>query len=670
MNARTAARLAWAAFLISAVVGVVAVAIGLAARTSDVRTLFQPVLFLLFSLVGAAIAARDRRNPIGWIFVVLGFAFMVLVAKTRYAGFAAPIHAPGIAFVNWLDWAWPPVSGLAIFFVPLLFPTGRLLSPRWRIFVGSAVLFAVLSGTAGVLAPGNPMGLHVDEAQRVKLSDLSVIPGAIALAGTLASLVVRYRRAAAVERQQLKWFLVASVPFILGFALRGAINPDVQSAIVTVGLIALPLSVGLAILRYRLYEIDVVINKSLVYGALAAFITAVYVGIVVGIGSLFGNGGRPNLALSIVATAIVAVAFQPVRERLERLANRLIYGERATPYEVMANFADRMSGALSVDEVLPRIAEAAAQAVGAPMARITLWLPDAGRRTVSWPKDATIGDGRILPVSYRGEPIGELSVAESAGQPIRPSEAKLLADVASQAGLVLHNARLTLELQVRLAEISSQAAELRASRQRLVSAQDAERERLERTIRDGAERELADIASALKSVPEALAQRPEEAVATLERLTRQASATLEELRDLARGIYPPLLREHGLRAALEAQTTKIGKPITIDSDGIGRYPSEVEAAVYFCCVEAMHRATGPAEIRLRTTDGRLDFSIAGTQLHDDDVIQQLEDRVQALGGQLTAEGETLAGSIPVDQFFFAASQAAVSRSGSNFAFEI
>ena len=646
MGARIATRLAWSAFVISALVGAVAVAMGFAAGAADVRTVSQPVTFLLFSFVGAAIAARDRRNPIGWIFVVLGFAFLVLEAKTRYIGLTGFAHTAGAGFASWLDWIWPPLSGLAIFVVPLLFPTGRLLSPRWRIFLWSAVLFAVIGGTAGVLAPGNPLGLHIDEPLRVKLDNLSVLPGVVALVGTLASLVVRFRRASALERQQLKWFLVASVPFILGFALHGVINPDVQSAIVTVGLIALPVSVGLAILKYRLYDIDVVINKSLVYGTLAAFITAVYVGVVVGIGSVFGNGGRPDLTLSIVATAIVAVAFQPVRERVQRLANRLVYGERATPYEVMADFSHRMSGALSIDEVLPKIAEAAGRGVGAPAARVTIFLPDRERKTVTWPKDATIGEAHILPVSYRGEPIGELAIGESAGQPIRASEAKLLADVASQAGLVLHNARLTVELQVRLAEISRQAGQLRASRQRIVAAQDDERRRLEETIRLGCEQQLSRISDELKSAETDLSNDPAAAVVALDRLTAHSTAVLEELRELARGIYPPVLQDQGLAAALRIHLRKLNPSITIQGDGIGRYPSEIEAAIYFCCVEALRGANGPAAVRLGGRNDGIDFSITGCGPLDGRLLR-MEDRVEALGGSVQFDGSTLGGSIPL-----------------------
>lgn len=676
MNPRVASRSAWSIVLLSVLLGSAAVAMALAAGTWNLKTLSQPTTFLLFSLVGAVIVTRVHQNRIGWILLALGLAFMVMLAKTGYVTLAPRLHGPGVNFIIWLDWLWVPISVLAIVFLPLLFPTGRLLSPRWRIVVWSALAFIAIATSTDAFAPGNPLGLRVDEHLRVILSNLSAMPLLVAAAGALASLIVRLRRSATVERQQLKWFVVATVPFVVGFGLHGAISQQVSDALITVGLIALPISIGLAVLKYRLYEIDVVINKSLVYAALAAFISAVYIAIVVGVGSLLGNGAKPNLGLSIVATAIVAVAFQPVRQRFQRLANRLVYGKRATPYEVMADFADLMAGAFSANEVLPKMAEAAAQGVGARAASVTVFLNDREKRVASWPgpvfdpsRETEATSSRSLPISYRDEPIGELAIVKSPGEPVIPAEDKLLRDLAGQAGLVLHNVRLTLELQARLAEISSQAAALRASRQRLVSAQDSERQRLERTIHEGAEQNLAAMASELSTVPEILARHPDDAIAVLQRLVNQANTTLEGLRDLARGVYPPLLRDGGLGAALEAQAKKAEQPVVLDIVAIRRYPSEVEAAVYFCCLEALHGADGPSRIRVAANNGHLDFSVAGTRLHDD-VFQQLEDRVEALGGRLKAEGERLAGSIPVDQFFLAASQAATSRSGSNFDFEM
>ncbi len=400
-------------------------------------------------------------------------------------------------------------------------------------------------------------------------------------------------------------------------------------------------------LKYRLYDIDLVINKSLVLGALAVFITAVYVGIVVGIGALVGTRGQPNLALSILATAVVAVAFQPVRERVQRLANRLVYGKRATPYEVMAGFSERMAGVLSIDEVLPRMAEAAAKGVAAVRSRVRLNLPDGSERSTSWPTASSDDHfDRTLRVMHRGEPVGEIAVVKPAGEPLSPAEDKLLSDLATQAGLVLHNVRLTLELQARLAEISARAAMLRASRQRIVAAQDAERARLEQTIRDGAQRQLASMEDRLSQAEQVLEKDAAAAVSLLDHLTRQANETLEGLRDLARGIYPPLLRDQGLVAALRSQAAKIGKPVEVAAEGVGRYPSEVEATVYFCCLEALGGAFDPARLDLAGDGQWLSFAVSGSGFADGR-RQDMEDRVEALGGSLEVRDEALVGRVPV-----------------------
>src|SRR5205807_1829325 len=244
-----------------------------------------------------------------------------------------------------------------------------------------------------------------------------------------------------------------------------------------------PLAIGIAVLKYRLYDIDVVINKTVVFSALAAFITAVYVAIVVGIGAAIGQGtSKPNLGLSILATAVVAVAFQPVRERIQRFANHLVYGKRATPYEVLSEFASRMAGASAIEDVLPRMARVLAQATGA--ARADIWLKVGGelRTETSWPSDESQpapvplgvhglppmpGADRAVPVLHQGELLGAISILKRPGESLTPTEDKLVSDLASQAGLMLRNVRLTEELLARLED-------LRASRRRLVAAQDAE----------------------------------------------------------------------------------------------------------------------------------------------------------------------------------------------------
>jgi signal transduction histidine kinase len=666
MNSRSATRIAGAAAALSATLGIGGFALdrvaGLGLSASVLSSVSPMVWALSLSLIGALVVSRQPRNALGWVLTLVGLMITFNFAGSVYATFALIREQgswPAGLAIAWLTsgWLWIPMSGLLVIFVPLLFPTGRAVSPRWRFPAWFAVAFIVLSGIGNALRPGplssppgitNPMGLAGQAVLLNNLANLGAIPLMIAVVGAVGSLVVRFRRARGQERQQLKWFLYGGLLFVVPFMVHGSPIPQqIQDLLFALCLPALPISIGIAILKYRLYDIDLVINKSLVFGSLAVFITAVYVAIVVGIGALAGSAGRPNLALSIVATAIVAAAFQPVRERIQRIANRLVYGKRATPYEVMADFSERMAGALSADEVLPRMAEAAARGVGAKASRIRLVLPNGPERVVSWPVAAqTDHFDRILPVSYRDDPMGEIAVAKATGEPITPAEGKLLTDLASQAGLVMHNVRLTLELQRRLAEISSQATQLRTSRQRIVAAQDEERRRLEETIRRGSAEQLIRIKEELKSAEVGLASNPGAAVVALEQLTAQATAVLEELRELARGIYPPVLEDEGLAAALRTHLGRMSPSVAIESDAIVRYPSEIEAAIYFCCVEALRGVTAGANVRLGERDGGVNFSISGCGPLDGR-LQRIEDRVEALGGSLQFDGRTLGGSIPL-----------------------
>ena len=254
-------------------------------------------------------------------------------------------------------------------FVLLLFPTGSLPSRRWRpvAWAGGAAIaawalsnaFAPTVITTGSPPVRNPMGVagpagHVFGILAAAGAALIVLTGLAAV----GSLAFRYRRAGPVEREQLKWLVYAAglivVAELAAIPIEQIVGPgsdaanNLENAVGSGAVALVPVAIGIAIFRYRLYDIDVVINKSLVYGSLAVFITAVYVAIVVGIGSLAQHGAGQNLGLSIGATAVVAVAFQPVRERIQRLANRLVYGRRATPYEVLADFAGRMAGTYAV----------------------------------------------------------------------------------------------------------------------------------------------------------------------------------------------------------------------------------------------------------------------------------------------------------------------------------
>ena len=440
----------------------------------------------------------------------------------------------------------------------------------------------------------------------------------------------------------MKWFAAASAlaagGFILGFATLPD-NPAIAFALLTP---LIPIAAGIAILRYHLYDIDVVISKTVVVALLAAFIAVVYVAVVVGIGTIAGSTTSP--ALSIAATVLVAVLFQPVRVRAQRLANRLVYGERATPYEVIAGFSERVADAVSTDRVLPQMAEAAGRGVGATEVSIRVRLPGGLERIERWSAPRVDRDRVAEPwtvtIGYQGEPVGDLIVTKPANDPLTPGEQSLLRDLAAQAGLALHNVRLTEELEIRLRELDEQAAALRVSRERLVTARDAQRRGLQRDIHEGPEHQLLDIGRRLAAV-----DRPEE----IDPLVDQANATLDGLRDLARGIFPPLLAEQGMVPALLAHIRKVGANATVESSdafGVRRFDPDTEAGVYFCCLQAIqnvirHADNAPCVVALsgdadaiafEIRDDGPGFDVAATPRGMG--LQIVQDRVDALDGSL------------------------------------
>ena len=439
---------------------------------------------------------------------------------------------------------------------------------------------------------------------------------------------------------------------------ESAVGVVMFTALVFILVFGVPASIAVALFKYRLYDLDLVVSKALVYGILAALFTLVYVALVIGVGTIVGDRG--NSFLTILTAVAIAVAFQPVRERVRHLANRLVYGKRATPYEVLSEFSDKVATAFAAEDVLPRMAQILASGTGASSARVWLRFGEELRPAASWPENGSappvaVEDGRPggfgegedgVEVRHLGELLGALSVTMPPSDPMNPSKERLVRDLAAQAGLVLRNVRLI--------------EELRASRRRIVTAQDERAKQLERNLHDGAQQQLVALGVQL-SLARRLAERDApEMAATLDGLQAAATDALENLRDLARGIYPPLLADQGLVAALEAQARKAALPVEVEGEGIGRYPQEVEAAVYFCCLEALQNvakyanassarvrlADGTGRSRSRSTDDGTGFDPERTPLGTG--LQGMKDRLEALGGALDVSsrpetGTTLTG---------------------------
>jgi signal transduction histidine kinase len=635
---------------------------------------------LSLAAVGFLLATRLPANPVGWLVGCSLLAFGGLLLGTVYTGRYASAHDlpgwPNFPMNLLATIGWSTGFPLLLILLPLVFPDGHLVSRRWRVAIWLAVLTIVVT-VVSTMASGGGTGSNLTGWDLVFGLLAGPVSGLFMLAlivSAVVSLVIRYRRADSERRHQLKWFLGAIAVAALCVIPEFAGNNSFFSGMgLTLGLTVVPVAIGIAVLRYRLYDIDVIISRALVYGSLAALITAIYVGIVVGIGTVIGSGGKPNLALSILATAVVAVGFQPVRERLQKIANRLVYGKRATPYEVLSEFSERVAETYAADEALPRMARVLAEGTGAARAEVWLRSGESIRPAAAWPADTWDGHAplpvsgqllpripdadRAVPVRHQGELLGALTVSKRHGESLTPVEEKLLADLAAQAGLVLKNVGLTADLQARLEE-------LRASRQRLVAAQDDERRHLERNLHDGAQQNLVAIKVKLGLAEMMSSKDPEKARELISSLKADTDEALETLRDLARGIYPPLLADKGLVAALESQARKATVQITVEGDGVGRYPQDIEAAVYFCVLEALqnvqkYAGATSAAVRLSDVGGQVHF-----QVHDDGSgfdqrsvvkgagLTNMDDRLDALGGDLSITSEVgrftqVSGSIPI-----------------------
>jgi signal transduction histidine kinase len=652
---------------------------------------------ILFGLLAALILHRRPGNRIAWVMAVIG-GFMAVENLGSSAG-GYIFATQGLRQAIWWGWlgSWsyvPPVL-MALIFLPLLFPDGKLPQGRWLFPVWSVAFWVLAVGTSAavmlraldpdLLSPvANPAGVGITRGLYAVVYP-PVLLGGVATAAT--ALIVRYRRGDQDLRHQVKWLAaaLALVALMLAVYLVGVLTvqgirsgtggqaPSLLIRVIfTIALTTVPSAVAISILKYRLYDIDLVISRALVYAALAALITAIYVGIAVGIGSLVGSGGKPNLGLSILATAIVAVGFQPARERLRKVANRLVYGRRATPYEVLSQFSERVAESYASADVLPRMARVLAEGTNADLAEVWLRSGDVLQRAAAFPlqpsppaavhlngaaEQSIPNADRSIVVRHQGEVLGALTVTKRRGEQITPIEVKLMDDLAHQAGLVLKNVGLTSDLQARLAD-------LRASRQRLVAAQDDERRRLERNLHDGAQQHLVAIKVKL-GLAEMLATRdPQMARAAVAELKHDADEALETLRDLARGIYPPLLADKGLPTALQAQARKATLPVTIEADGIGRYPRDTEAALYFCILEALqniqkYAQASSAVVRLREDGDQLAVEVADNGRGFDvsttvrgNGLTNMEDRLEALGGTLNisstpGSGTRLRAAVPV-----------------------
>jgi signal transduction histidine kinase len=405
----------------------------------------------------------------------------------------------------------------------------------------------------------------------------------------------------------------------------------------------------------------------LVAVGMAGFVVAVYVVIVLGGGALLGRTDEPHVGLSVLATALVALGFEPVRRRL-------MSSVAPSPYDVLTRFASGVDAGVREDDVLARMSRLLAEATGALQAQVWLRRGAEDSLAASWPPD-----GAPLPVSgtgvrshdvrHRADVLGRVTLQERPGHPLTPLEERLFADLARQSGLVLRNVRLTTELQQRVVEASTRAEELRASRERIVAAHDDARRRIERDIHDGAQQHLVALAVNLRLAQTLAGRDPARATAMLPDLRAAIEQTVATLTELSTGLYPRVLAEQGIAEALSTASRMSAVPVDVRVEHLDRYGAELEAAVYFCCLEAVqnaakHAGASHVDVVLDARNSALEFCVAddgrgfASELDAGEAggsgLANMRDRVAAVGGTLTVrsrpgEGTRVVGRIPLQR---------------------
>jgi signal transduction histidine kinase len=686
-------RSAWA---LTALVPLALVAYGLAVFARDDLTGGEVVRGLLvagWALAGAALASRSQLRPFAKI-VLAG----ATVAGIGFVGCAALADKwtgtghDGFALARPITVALLPAIG----FVALLaLPHGALGTRARRVTAFAGLASAFVAGIA----------LWTDRP------DLPVWPiwllGLVLLAAAVPAAHRSYQETAGLDRQRLQWVgcavaVVAEAALVL-LALEVFTGwPDnVSEPLAAISLI-LPLALAAWTSNRLVSRADRLLVHTVSVAGLTGVVVAVYLVIVLGLGRVPNDSERHLLVLSMVAAAVSVALYLPARRRLAEVANRLVYGERQAPDEVLSTFGSRLSRAIPMDELLLQLAESLKKTMALACAEVWTGTPERLERTTSVPDRGsavlqltpaeqpvvaragvsgnawaevwvpTLLHGRedrqlrIAPVAHSGELLGLIIVERPGnGDPFTEEDERVLTELARQVGLALHNVQLDSALQASLDEVRRQAEELRASRARLVAAADAERRKIERNLHDGAQQQLVALAVNLRLAKDIISDDPETAAEMLDELAQGVKDTIQELRDLAHGIYPPLLMDSGLGEAMRAAANRSPLEVDVTADGIGRYPTEVEAAVYFCCLEALQNASKHAPdahvaVRLWEEEQALRFEIAddgpgfdpatATRGHG---FTNMSDRLGAIGGTVRwdsapGEGSKVAGTVPVE----------------------
>ncbi|GIF48165.1 histidine kinase [Asanoa ferruginea] len=646
-------RVAWGACLATVAVVVGAVVLG-AVNGTDPRTRAY-LVFVLTCAVAGALVAGGRRSLLGWLLLGSASAFALVELAGEYAVYGAVPYPLLAAWVT--TWLWVPAN-LCAALVPLFFPDGRLPDRRWWWLLGpllavaatAAVLSALRPGTPDQLAghPGitNPFGVPglsvtaVDRAFTL-LAGLTFAAGAVAV-------VLRARAAGEVRRRQLVWVAwavavaatVVAARLVAGLTDADAGSPWPRGSLFweyagAAALSLVPAAVTVAVLRHRLYDVDLLVNRTLLYAALSTFLVGGYVLIAGYLGAVVGRSG--SLSVSVVAAAAVAVGFAPLRARVQSGIDRLSYGRRKDPYAVLAGLGRRLEEAVSPAAVLPAIAQTVADTLRLRYVAVEV----AGGATVA--SGVAEGPPTRLPLTFQGEDVGALAVWPAPTTRRRGGDQRLLADLARHVGVAVHAARET-ERAVRL------SADLQRSRERLVMAREEERRRLRRDLHDGLGPTLAALTMRAEAAQDVAG---DEAKPLLTLIADDARAAIGDVRRLVDGLRPAALDTLGLVGALRSHLAALPPGdtlVTLDARAsLPALPAATEVAAYRIAVEAVtnarrHAGAARATVSLALAGSRLVLEIrddgtgAITERPGGVGLPSMRERAAEVGGTLRVEG--------------------------------
>jgi len=610
------------------------------------------VMSLAFATTGAIVASHVSGNRIGWLFCLIGLLSSATTLAYEYAIYG--LHATadpltGARVAAWLSIA--PAEGVAglLGLALLLFPDGCLPSPRWRPAAGILLLGIALVVVGASLRPGSldvpfatvssPLAVP---ATRGLMDAANIVGWVFVVAGIAlgaASLLVRLRRARGIERQQLKLVLAVGALFATVTTLVMATwfvwpegNLQLRMAAIGLGFAVFPVVAGVAILRYRLYDVDVVIDRALVYGALTALLAAAYAATALLLGTAVGRGSAWATA---GATLVVAAVFHPLRARVQEAVDRRFSRARYDARRRINAFLEELrAGRAAPEDVEPLLRDVLSD----PGLELLFFLPaselyvDANGQPASEPED----DGRcVTPVLRAGAPLGMVIC-----EPVDPDRSQLFEEAVAAAGLAMEITRLRVELRRQLAEVE-------ASRARILTASYEERKRIERDLHDGAQQRLVSIGLALRHAQHELDLSPLAARKALDGAVGQIAIAIDELRELARGIRPAQL-DHGLAPALKELARRVPLPVKVTVTR-ERFEPELEAAAYFIASEGLTNAVKHAQaervtLSAQRMDGQLvicvaDDGVGGAAASNGSGLRGLDDRVRAHGGRLDVRSE-------------------------------